>query len=456
MLWTKGEVPGTTYGLSSNGWIDMDLFKGWFETHFLRHAVSARPLLLLLDGHSSHYSPDVIRLAKEHNVIILTLVPHTTHEMQPLDTCVFASLKNHWRDACHKFVQENPTIVITKYHFSPLLHESWFKAMIPSSIINGFKYCGIYPFNPQAVLEKLTSTPIANPTNTKPTGNCHADRTQSLKATEVNFDTPANIATVIEESSDTTGSAEITSFTADEEIKYRRRFEEGYDLPDERYTLWLRLNHLTLASVPVGTPFSVAESLPDVTPAVPVTIEPAVSTPPAIVTPTSASTASLVNNRTDSAFDDSLATPASDNHSVGSSSHASSFSSPPSSNRISKYLVQYVPQTPTTHNKAQRILGKRVLTSSEGLKILEEKEEKKRKVAEEKQQRKDEREQRKKEKEKAAEDKAKRKSCSQPTASRKKRKTGNDPDLMFTILLYLSIAGLFCCLKFSFINGINT
>ncbi len=50
MEWTVGEVPGTTYGLSANGWIDMELFKGWFTNHFLRHAVSARPLLLLLDG----------------------------------------------------------------------------------------------------------------------------------------------------------------------------------------------------------------------------------------------------------------------------------------------------------------------------------------------------------------------------------------------------------------------
>ena len=121
MLWTKGEVPGTTYGLSSNGWIDMELFKGWFINHFLCHAVSARPPLLLIDGHSSHYNPDVIRLAKEHNVIIFTLVPHTTHEMQPLDTCVYAPLKAHWRDACHNYIQDNPGNIITKYQFSPLL-----------------------------------------------------------------------------------------------------------------------------------------------------------------------------------------------------------------------------------------------------------------------------------------------------------------------------------------------
>jgi len=120
MEWAKGEVPGTTYGLSANRWIDMELFKGWFTNHFLCHAVSACPLLLLLDGHSSHHNADAIRLAKENDVILFTLVPHTTHEMQPLDTSMFAPLKAHWRDACHEFMQKNPGKVITKYKFSPV------------------------------------------------------------------------------------------------------------------------------------------------------------------------------------------------------------------------------------------------------------------------------------------------------------------------------------------------
>ena len=34
---TKGEIPGTLYGLSSNGWIDMELFSGWFFEHFLMY-----------------------------------------------------------------------------------------------------------------------------------------------------------------------------------------------------------------------------------------------------------------------------------------------------------------------------------------------------------------------------------------------------------------------------------
>ena len=97
-------MPGTTYGLSSKGWIDTELFYEWFK-QFLNFAVPARPLLLLLDGHSSHYKPEVLRFAKESDVIVMTLSPHTSHALQPLDVAVHRSLKQHWADACHHFMQ---------------------------------------------------------------------------------------------------------------------------------------------------------------------------------------------------------------------------------------------------------------------------------------------------------------------------------------------------------------
>lgn len=92
--WTKGEFPGTRYELSDKGWINTELFEAWLSEHFLEHAVSARPLLLLLDGHSTHHQPQSVRLAKEHGVIVLCLPPHTTHEAQPLDCGVFGPLKS--------------------------------------------------------------------------------------------------------------------------------------------------------------------------------------------------------------------------------------------------------------------------------------------------------------------------------------------------------------------------
>ena len=54
-VFTIGEVPGTSYGLLKNGWIDSELFEDWFTNHFLFHIPPQSPVLHLADGHSSHY-----------------------------------------------------------------------------------------------------------------------------------------------------------------------------------------------------------------------------------------------------------------------------------------------------------------------------------------------------------------------------------------------------------------
>ena len=86
--------------------------------------MGSRPLLLVLDGHSTHYQPALIKYAKENQVILLCLPPHTTHESQPLDVSVFKPLKKNWNDVYYRFMEQNPRRVITKYNFSPLLNEA--------------------------------------------------------------------------------------------------------------------------------------------------------------------------------------------------------------------------------------------------------------------------------------------------------------------------------------------
>lgn len=116
--WTEGEVPGTTYGLSKKGWIDTELLYHWLQKHFLKYAVPARPLLLL------HFQLEMVKYAKETEVIVFCLLPHTTHASQPLDAAVFGPLKQHWANACHKDMQKNPGKGITKYQFSGLFKEA--------------------------------------------------------------------------------------------------------------------------------------------------------------------------------------------------------------------------------------------------------------------------------------------------------------------------------------------
>lgn len=148
---TVGEVPGSAYGLSTKGWMDTELFRDWFFGHFLAYAPACRPLLLLLDGHSSHFCPEVIRFAATEGVIIFALPPHTTHLSQPLDKGVFAPLKVKWKQVVHEFVLKHEGRAVTRYEFSALFAKAWSEAMTIKNITAGFGVSGVCPFNRKAI-----------------------------------------------------------------------------------------------------------------------------------------------------------------------------------------------------------------------------------------------------------------------------------------------------------------
>ncbi len=154
-----GEVPETLYGVADLGWMDTELFFNWFKEHFLKHASPCHPLLLLLDSHSSCYTLGLIKTAKDHGVIIFCLPPHTTADSQPLDTCVFGPLKTHWNNACRKYMFDHPGRIISKFQYSTLFSQAWSKGMSIDNIISGFR---VNPFNPNALISKLSDSPAAD------------------------------------------------------------------------------------------------------------------------------------------------------------------------------------------------------------------------------------------------------------------------------------------------------
>ena len=151
-LWTRDEIIGSRYAVSDKGWIDQELFHFWLKEHFLTNAVARRPLLLLLDGHSSHFEPSTIQFAKDNNIVIFVLPPHTTHECQPLDVSFFGALKQHWQHSCHLFYQANPGVIVSKMNFCKVFKPAWLEAIRPSNLSNGFKKTGIFPFNRNAIV----------------------------------------------------------------------------------------------------------------------------------------------------------------------------------------------------------------------------------------------------------------------------------------------------------------
>ena len=146
---TFGGPLGTRFSVSHNGWMTGEGFLDWLRSLFLPSLPAERPILLLLDGHSSHIGYEVRRLAAQNGVHLLKLPPHTTHLLQPLDVGVFNCMKDVWQRVVGSFTRRERR-PIAKRDFPALLGEAWRKFK-PEWAVGGFKKAGVVPFNPQAI-----------------------------------------------------------------------------------------------------------------------------------------------------------------------------------------------------------------------------------------------------------------------------------------------------------------
>ncbi len=242
---TLGEVPGTMYGLSDSGWIDAEIFESWFTNHFLAYVPPVRPILLLMDGHSSHFSPVFVNKAAEEQIIVFCLPPNSTHRTQPLDKGVFGPLKKIWRQECHSYMLENPGKIVTRYQFSMLFGRTWMKGMIPNNIMAGFRVTGVFPTDKYKILPKSPPKP---PTICERTGLRFIPlftplrRSIPLSQSPINIDSFDLSSDIDSENENENECGSSPEFTNDEISIYIKRKEEGYDLTNDcRYNLWLSL-----------------------------------------------------------------------------------------------------------------------------------------------------------------------------------------------------------------------
>ena len=193
--------------------------------HFLAYAPKARPLLLMLDGHVSHYQPELVRLAAKESIILFCLPPHCTHLAQPLDKGVFSPLKTYWPQECARFMENNPGELVTKRNFSVIFSQAWYRAMTTKTIVPSFRAPGVYPFNREA---------IHVPDLYKPT----CDRLDTGVISYLPLYSPAPKRS----SACTMASVPTPQFSKSEQELFHTRRENGYDITsDHRYNQWLLL-----------------------------------------------------------------------------------------------------------------------------------------------------------------------------------------------------------------------
>ena len=147
---------------------------------------------------------------------MLCLPPRTTHEAQPLDCDVLGPLKSHWSNVCHAYLQQNPGKIIK---FSS---QAWGVAVSPANITAGFRTCGVYPSAISVTVPPSTSS------NVMP----HEGESGSAEETEE-----------FQDGGDQSSSS--NTFTAEQEKRFRIRYEEGFNVfTDKEYNVqWLGIHH---------------------------------------------------------------------------------------------------------------------------------------------------------------------------------------------------------------------
>ncbi|XP_067939911.1 uncharacterized protein [Watersipora subatra] len=149
MCFMNGTLPGSKGCAVPSGYMNSDLFVNESLPFFknLTRCTPEKPVLLILDNHSSHVSLEAVDMCSTSGTVLLTLPPHCSHRLQPLDRTVFGPLKTYFNKAMVDQLRMRPGEGITIYHVGALGGIAFLKSMVPANIISGFSSTGIWPID---------------------------------------------------------------------------------------------------------------------------------------------------------------------------------------------------------------------------------------------------------------------------------------------------------------------
>ncbi|GAA6080018.1 uncharacterized protein LOC119495270 isoform X1 [Tachysurus ichikawai] len=114
----------------------------WFSIPYCYSLITMRPIF-----HEAHISLRALDLAKSKGIVMLTIPPHTSHRLQPLDKSVYGPFKTYYNRALDGWMRSNPGKTASIYHIPVCVNEAFMSAMTPQNICSGFRSTGIFPYN---------------------------------------------------------------------------------------------------------------------------------------------------------------------------------------------------------------------------------------------------------------------------------------------------------------------
>ncbi|XP_031333945.1 uncharacterized protein LOC116163957 [Photinus pyralis] len=148
-LLMKGCSAGSQGYANSSGWMDGDHFLKFLD-HFINVVKPSedRKILLVLDNHGSHWTLEAITKAKANHIILISLPPHTSHRLQPLDCCIYGPLKAQYARECDVWMTNHPGQRLSIYEVVEIFSTAFARIASVEKAVKGFSVTGIWPFNP--------------------------------------------------------------------------------------------------------------------------------------------------------------------------------------------------------------------------------------------------------------------------------------------------------------------
>ncbi|KAJ3655447.1 hypothetical protein Zmor_014578 [Zophobas morio] len=101
-----------------------------------------------MDNHTTHSTLQIYDFCKANGIVLLTIPPHTSHKLQPLDVTFYKSLKTGFNEECNKYLKCHPHQKITPFEVAELFNKAFMRVATPQKAVNGFEHTGIFPYNP--------------------------------------------------------------------------------------------------------------------------------------------------------------------------------------------------------------------------------------------------------------------------------------------------------------------
>ncbi|XP_062557247.1 uncharacterized protein LOC134222120 [Armigeres subalbatus] len=200
----RGFPPTWGLGRSENGWklwvVNFSEYITEIFHPFLRNNGIPLPVVFFVDGHSSHVAVEVAEKCQELGIILIALYPNMTRITQPVDVSIFKPLKDQWRKELDDWNSEHLGEIFTLKQFGPTLKKAVDAGLKKDSIINGFRACGLCPFDADNV-DYSKCTAINESLPSEPSNDTNEQRAEEFLQpfVQINLSTP-NCAEISEQS----------------------------------------------------------------------------------------------------------------------------------------------------------------------------------------------------------------------------------------------------------------